>query len=71
MNRHLQALCALTTALSLLTPIAGLDGAERPNVVYILADDLGWGELGCYGQKWIRTPHIDRIAREGIRFTEH
>src|SRR3954454_7925229 len=45
-------------------------GAERqPNIVFILADDLGYGELGCYGQKVIRTPHIDRLAAEGIKFT--
>lgn len=42
-----------------------------PNVVYVLADDLGWGELGCYGQQKIRTPHIDRIAAEGMRFLRH
>ena len=41
------------------------------NVVFILADDLGYGELGCYGQKKIRTPHIDQLAREGSRFTQH
>ena len=48
-------------------------GAEtdKPNIVYILADDLGYGDLGCYGQKLIQTPNIDRIAREGIRFTDH
>lgn len=43
---------------------------DRPNVVFIMADDLGWGELGCYGQKIIRTPHIDSLAREGLRFTQ-
>jgi arylsulfatase A-like enzyme len=42
----------------------------RLNVVLIVADDLGWGELGCYGQKKIRTPHIDRLAAEGMRFTQ-
>ena len=42
-----------------------------PNIVYILADDLGWSEVGCYGQDKIRTPHIDRLAREGLRFTQH
>ncbi len=48
-----------------------LRAAERPpNVVLIVADDLGWNELGCYGQKWIKTPHIDSIAKEGIRFTD-
>ncbi len=46
--------------------------AERPpNVIYLLADDLGYAELGCYGQKWIKTPNLDRIASEGIRFTQH
>lgn len=43
---------------------------RKPNIIFIMADDLGWGELGCYGQKKIRTPHIDRIAAEGIRFTD-
>jgi arylsulfatase A-like enzyme len=44
--------------------------AARPNVVLVLADDLGYGELGAYGQAIIRTPHIDRLAREGLRFTD-
>jgi len=44
---------------------------ERPNVVFILADDLGFGEVGCYGQKKIPTPHIDRLAAQGMRFTQH
>ena len=45
--------------------------AKRPpNIVYIMADDLGWGDLGCYGQKKIRTPNIDRLATEGTRFTD-
>jgi arylsulfatase A-like enzyme len=43
----------------------------KPNVVFILADDLGWGELGCYGQQKIPTPNIDRLAAEGMRFTQH
>ena len=42
-----------------------------PNVVYILADDLGYAELGCYGQKRIKTPNIDRMAAEGMQFTQH
>ncbi len=44
--------------------------SRRPNVIFILADDLGYGDLGCYGQKRIRTPHIDRLAAEGLRFTQ-
>ena len=43
----------------------------KPNIVFILADDLGYRELGCYGQKKIKTPNIDRIAREGVGFTDY
>lgn len=44
--------------------------AKRPNVVFILADDLGYGDLGCYGQKVIQTPRLDQMAAEGVRFTQ-
>jgi len=44
---------------------------ERPNIVFILADDLGYGDLGCYGQQTIRTPNLDRMAAEGMIFTNH
>jgi len=43
--------------------------ARKPNIIVIFADDLAWGDLGCYGSPDIRTPHIDRMAREGVRFT--
>jgi len=44
---------------------------DKPNIVYIMADDLGYGDLGCYGQKRIKTPQIDQMAAEGILFTDH
>ncbi len=44
---------------------------SKPNIIFIMADDLGWQELGCYGQKKIRTPNIDRMATEGMRFTDY
>ncbi|HJN08811.1 MAG TPA: arylsulfatase [Pirellulaceae bacterium] len=44
--------------------------AEQPNVIFIMADDLGYGQLGCYGQTRIRTPNVDRMAAEGTRFTQ-
>ena len=46
-------------------------GNNRPNVIYILADDLGYGDLSCYGQAKLQTPNIDRLATEGIKFTNH
>ena len=58
-------------------PAAGQPGnkgsvaGRLPNIIYIYADDLGYGELGCYGQQKIKTPHIDKMASEGIRFTQH
>ncbi len=45
--------------------------AKSPNIVFILADDLGYGELGCYGQEKIKTPHVDQLSREGMKFTQH
>ncbi len=43
---------------------------RSPNIVFILADDLGWGELGCYGSTFNETPHLDQLAREGVRMTQ-
>ena len=45
--------------------------SNNPNIIYILADDMGVYDLGCYGQEMIQTPHLDKMAQEGIRFTEH
>ena len=57
------------------SPLHGADtvaaAPARPNVIFVLADDLGWAELGSYGQQKIRTPSIDRLAAEGVRFTQH
>ena len=46
-------------------------GNKHPNIIYILVDDLGYGDLGCYGQKRIKTPSLDKMANEGMRFTQH
>ena len=45
--------------------------ADRPNLIYIMCDDLGYGDVGCFGQQTIQTPHIDRLAREGMRLTSY
>lgn len=44
---------------------------KKPNIIYILADDMGYGDLGCYGQKEIKTPALDKMAAEGIRFSSN
>lgn len=66
----------LTLCISGTLTLIGMSGCEktpeRPmNVVYILADDLGYGDVGCYGQQIIKTPNIDRMAKEGMLFTQH
>src|SRR5262245_7894725 len=58
--------------LGLVIALVGqsLNAADPPNIVFILADDLGTYELGCYGQTKIRTPNVDRLALNGARFTQ-
>jgi arylsulfatase A-like enzyme len=63
-------LAALLVAPSAATQSASSPPVQRPNFVIIFADDLGYGDLGCYGHPTIRTPHLDRMAREGMRFTD-
>lgn len=46
------------------------DAPPRPNIVFIMADDMGYGDLGCYGATTIKTPHCDQLAREGRGFTD-
>jgi arylsulfatase A-like enzyme len=51
--------------------LASIPAFAQPNIIYILADDLGVGDVGCYGQKILKTPRIDQLAAEGMRFTQH
>ena len=59
--------CAMLATMSCTTP----KEEEKLNVIYILADDLGYGDLGCYGQDKIQTPNIDKMAEQGMLFTNH
>ena len=63
----MRRLALLLAAFALV--VGHAEAAEKPNIIFILADDLGYGDLGCFGQKLIQTPHIDRLASEGTRFT--
>ena len=64
----LAPLCASSQTQSLL--LTKPPASQKPNIIFILADDLGYGDLGCYGQKKILTPNIDKLAEEGMRFTQ-
>src|SRR5688572_21422784 len=66
----------MTRLLSLFLLLAGLansalHAADRPNIVYVLADDLGWTDLACQGSKYYETPNIDRLAAQGMRLTRY
>ena len=63
--------CLLAAASAGLFVAASAEAEKRPNIVMILADDLGYGDLACYGRQDIQTPVLDRLAREGVRFTAY
>jgi len=67
----MKAALTLLTAL-LLPPLAALQAADtpKPNIVFIFADDWGWGDLSCHGHPWLKTPNLDRLAREGTDFQQ-
>src|SRR6187551_916219 len=65
--RHTVMKCfALLLSLALASSLA----AAPPNIVFLLADDFGWGDLGCYGHPYARTPHIDKLSTEGTKFMQ-
>lgn len=72
MRRTLFASCGRAAAIALLIAIAGVSApAAQPNIVFIMADDLGWTDLGCFGSRFYETPNIDALASEGMRLTNH
>jgi arylsulfatase A-like enzyme len=66
----LMAAAAIIGVLANFSDAAEREKSAPPNIVFIMADDLGYGDLGCYGQKRIKTPNVDRLAKEGMRFTD-
>jgi len=71
MNRNILFAAGLLMAAISLVSTAYAHAAERPNLIYIMLDDAGYGDLSCYGQKKFSTPEIDKIAAEGMKFTNH
>ncbi len=67
----LKALGLVAVMSMLLTNLVAGAAEQKPNIIYILADDLGYGDLSCYGQEKFQTPNIDRLADEGMKFTQH
>ena len=75
LNRRQFLAASGTAAASLAWPSRGVatdssSEARRPNFVFIFADDLGWGDLGCYGNRQIKTPNLDELAKKGTLFTQ-
>lgn len=60
----------IITSLVSFAALGAFAASDRPNIIYIMCDDMGYGDLGCYGQPYISTPNIDSLARSGIRFTQ-
>jgi arylsulfatase A-like enzyme len=61
---------ALSSAITQPSEANAAQSSQAPNIIYLMADDMGWGDAGCYGQRHIQTPNIDQFAREGTRFTD-
>src|SRR5262245_59086146 len=68
--RSVFVLILIILALTATPLSAAHDKPAKPNILFILADDLGWGDLGCYGHPHIKTPNLDRLARDGTLFTQ-
>src|SRR5437870_5119406 len=67
--KRLSALLLLAALLALASNPARAQAPRRPNIVFILADDLGYTDVGCFGSKYYETPNIDRLATQGMKFT--
>ena len=65
MNKNL-----LWAMMPLMSACSSQQEAQKPNIIYIMCDDLGYNDLACYGQQYINTPNLDRMASEGMRFTQ-
>ncbi len=67
---HRRGFLTLLTAVTLSPASAAFAQRERPNFIVVFVDDMGYGDLSCYGNTRVKTPNIDRLASEGVRFTQ-
>jgi len=72
LNRRqlLVAACSAALVASTALPLLGASKERKPNIIILLADDYGYGDVGCYGSKRFNTPHLDALAAGGLRFTD-
>jgi len=64
-------LCAAASSQAAPAPGSGPTPGRKPNIIFLIADDMGYGDLGVQGDKEVRTPHIDAMAASGVRFTQY
>jgi uncharacterized sulfatase len=69
MTNVIRVIISITAACGVAFAVRAESRDKKPNIVFILADDLGWADLGCYGNRFNETPNIDRLAKQGMRFT--
>jgi uncharacterized sulfatase len=70
MSTHIKILAFFTLSAVLCGPLLGADMPRKPNIVMVLIDDMGWGDFSCFGNTAVRTEHVDRLAAEGLRFSQ-
>ena len=69
MNANARILLAAGTLIGTVAVTSDAEDATKPNILFIFADDWGWGDLSCHGHPYVKTPNIDRLAKEGTDFT--
>ncbi len=71
LRSHLTLCAVVSASIFAILLSRPADAVDRPNIVFILTDDMGYGDLGCYGHPVAKTPHLDSLAKQGVRFTQH